>query len=383
MAVLALFIGMSVTGGSSVPVVGSGGGNKGDVTITESSTPVQSGSFGGAGSGSSVRKVYTRDGPGVVSLDVASTEMGPAGGSGFVIDDSGYIVTNQHVVANADSVSVRFASGAREHAKVVGEDPSTDVAVVKVDVARSVLKPLTLGDSSKAQVGDPVVAIGNPLNVGLSVTTGIVSGTGRPIKAPNNYTIDGAIQTDAAISSGNSGGPLIDANGSVIGINSQVASAGQSGVAQGIGFAVPINTVKSVVKQLITDGEVAHGYIGVQMFPAGIGELLAYTGVTKQELRDKHGLPERGAIVTKVVPDGPADKAGIKGGKEEQIKGIAVPIGDVITKVQGEPVSSPDDVIATVNSLKPGETLSLTVVKPGKNPRQVEVKVGDQPKGKP
>ena len=379
-----VLVAASGTGSLSLPGiggVGGDGGNEGNVTITESSTPVQSGSVGGAGSGSSVRKVYTRDGPGVVSLDVASTEMGPAGGSGFVIDDSGYIVTNQHVVANADSVSVRFASGARESAEVVGEDPSTDVAVVKVEASKSVLKPLTLGDSSKAQVGDPVVAIGNPLNVGLSVTTGIVSGTGRPIKAPNNYTINGAIQTDAAISSGNSGGPLIDANGSVIGINSQVASAGQSGVAQGVGFAVPINTVKSVVEQLITDGEVVHGYIGVQMFPAGIGEVLAYTGLTKQELRDEHGLPERGAIVTKVVSDGPADKAGIKGGEPEQIKGIEVPLGDVITKVRGESVSGPDDVIAAVNSLKPGDTLPMTVVKPGKDPRQVEVKVGDQPKG--
>lgn len=378
MAVLVVLIGASGTGGLSLP---GAGGNEGDVTIKESSTPVQSGSLGETGSGSSVREVYTRDGPGVVSLDVASKELGPAGGSGFVIDDSGYIVTNQHVVSNADSVSVRFASGAREDAKVVGEDPSTDVAVVKVDAPKGALKPLTLGDSSKAEVGDPVVAIGNPLNVGLSVTTGIVSGTGRPIKAPNNYTIDGAIQTDAAISSGNSGGPLIDANGSVIGINSQVASAGQSGVAQGVGFAVPINTVKSVVKQLITDGEVAHGYIGVQMFPAGIGEVLAYTGLTKKELRDEHGLPERGAIVTKVVPDGPADKAGIEGGEAKQIEGIAVPLGDVITKVRDEPVSDPDDVIAVVNSLKPGDTLPVTVVKPGKDPREVEIEVGDQPEG--
>jgi S1-C subfamily serine protease len=326
----------------------------------------------------SVREVYTRDGPGVVSVDVASSEIGPAGGSGFVLDEEGYIVTNQHVVGEAEEVSVRFASGDREEAEIVGEDPSTDVAVIKVEAPEETLEPLTLGDSDTVGVGDPVIAIGNPLNVGISVTTGIVSGTERPIDAPNGYTIDGAVQTDAAINPGNSGGPLLDARGAVIGINSQILS--EDGGFQGVGFAVPVDTVKSVVKQLITEGEAVHGYIGVSMFQVGIDELAAYSGISKDELRDEYGLPENGAIVSEVTPDGPAERAGIEGGKEERrIEGIPVPIGDVITGIAGEPVSSPDDVIGVVNSRKPGEEITLTVVTPGEEERRVEVRVGDRP----
>lgn len=385
MAALLVFIGMSgLLSGQS-----GGGPSPSDVTITEAAPTDGSKSTSGdstnedTGSDATVREVYMRDGPGVVTVDVASSEMGPGGGSGFVLDKSGYVITNQHVVNGADGVSVRFASGTRKDAKVVGEDPSTDVALLKVDAPKNALKPLTLGDSGSVTVGDPVIAIGNPLNVGLSVTTGIISGTGRPIKAPNNYTINDAVQTDAAISSGNSGGPLIDARGAVIGINSQVASAGSQGVAQGIGFAVPINTVKGVVKQLITNGEVKHGYIGVRMFEVGLEELRSYTTLSEREFRDKYGLPENGAIVSEVVPGGPADKAGITGGKgkEENIAGGAVPLGSVITEVQGKRVSDPDDVIAVVNSLDPGDKLNLTVVKPGDDSRQVEVRLGDQPEG--
>jgi S1-C subfamily serine protease len=248
-----------------------------------------------------------------------------------------------------------------------------------VDAPKSVLKPLAFGDSDSAQVGDAVIAIGNPLNVGLSVTTGIVSGTERPITAPNNYTIDGAIQTDAAISSGNSGGPLLDASGSVIGINSQVASAGSQGVAQGVGFAVPGNTVKSIVEQLINSGEAVHGYIGVKMFEIGLEELRAYTTLTEKELRDDYGLPATGAIVTDIAPGGPADEVGIKGGDTEDMGGIQVPVGDVITEVRGEPVASADDVIRAVNASKPGDRLKLTVVSPNEKPRSVEVTLESQP----
>ena len=318
-----------------------------------------------------------RDGPGVVSVDVASSELGPGGGSGFVLDEEGHIVTNQHVVEGAEEVSVRFASGERERAEIVGEDPSTDVAVVKVNAPEETLVPLTLGDSDSVGVGDPVIAIGNPLNVGISVTTGIVSGTGRPIKAPNDYTIDDAVQTDAAINPGNSGGPLLDSRGAVIGITSQILS--EDGGFQGVGFAVPVDTVKSVVKQLITKGEAVHGYIGVRMFQAGIDELAAYTGLSKEELDDEYGLPKNGAIVSEVTPDGPADKAGIEGGEEEEIEGISVPMGDVITRIAGKSVASPDDVIAVVNSLKPGDEITLTVVTPDKEAREVEVTVGTRP----
>ena len=330
--------------------------------------------------GSSVRDIYVRDGRGVVSVDVAATsESAPAGGSGFVVDEAGHIVTNQHVVEGAEDLSVRFADGTRRKAEVVGQDPSTDVAVIQVDAPHKALEPLTLGDSNSVGVGEPVIAIGNPLNVGISVTAGVVSGIGRPIKAPNNYTINDAVQTDAAINPGNSGGPLLDSQGTVIGVNAQIAS--ESGGFEGVGFAVPINTVKGVVTQLITNGKVVHGYIGVSMFQLGIDELSAYAGLSDDELEEKYGLPNNGAIVSGVTPGGPAEKAGIKGGEQKDIEGIPVPLGDVITELEGEPVTSSDDVIEVVNSVKPGEKLGMTVVTPGEKERQVEVTVGTRPEG--
>jgi S1-C subfamily serine protease len=350
----------------------------GRVTINEAPAVSSEGVNLGSEGGLSVREVYTRDGPGVVTIDVGSKKIGPGGGSGFVIAEGGYVVTNQHVVEGADNVSVRFASGMRERAKLVGEDPSTDIAVIKVDAPEEVLKPLTLGDSNTIGVGDPVIAIGNPLDVGISVTTGIVSGLGRPIPAPNNYTIDGAVQTDAAINPGNSGGPLLDARGAVIGMNSQIAS--ETGSFQGVSFAVPINTVKNVVEQLITTGKVEHSYIGVRMFPVGVEELATYSDRSAGDLSEKHGLPERGAIVSQAAEGGPAEKAGIKGGeREEEIAGLPVPIGDVITEVESKPISTPDDLIKVVNSLKPGDDLNLTVVTPGQKAREAKVRIGVQP----
>jgi S1-C subfamily serine protease len=346
-----------------------------DVIFKEASPPVEGGSEDRAGV--PVREVYTQTGPGVVSVDVASSEDGPGGGSGFVLDERGHIVTNQHVVDGAENVSIEFASGVREEAEIVGEDPSTDVAVIKVEASEGVLEPLTLGDSGSVGVGEPVIAIGNPLNVGISVTTGIVSGTERPIDAPNGYTINGAVQTDAAINPGNSGGPLLDSRGTVIGVNAQIAS--ESGGFEGVGFAVPIDTVKGVVEQLLTTGEVVHGYIGVRMFAVGIDELVAYTGLSKDELADKYGLPGNGAIVSEVSAGGPAAKAGVEGGEEEEIEGISVPLGDVITEVEGDTISSPDDVIEIVNSSEPGDELTLTVVSPDEEARRVGVTVGVRP----
>ncbi len=340
---------------------------------------------GGEG-GPSVREVYTRDGPGVVTVDVASQERGAGGGSGFVIDESGYIATNQHVVQGADSVSVRFSTGARETAEVVGEDASTDVAVLRVEAPEEGLKPLTLGDSDSVGVGDPVIAIGNPLNIGISVTTGIVSGLGRPIDAPNGYTINGAVQTDAALSSGNSGGPLLDSRGEVIGINSLSAAApGFGTVTQGVNFAVPINTVRSVAEQLIQTGRAEHGYIGVRMFPASVEELASYAGLSSEDLSDEYGLPENGAVISEAVEGGPADEAGLQSssGGEQEIAGLNVPLGDVVTEVEGERVTTPDDVSKVVNSLRPGDSLNLTVVTPGEEPREVDITLGDQPDEEP
>jgi S1-C subfamily serine protease len=375
--------GLVATGFFSLVMLGFGK-DSGDLTINESqqATPEEGVNLGGE-DGPSVREVYTRDGPGVVTVDVSSQSIGPGGGSGFVIDERGYLVTNQHVVEDADSVSVRFSSGAREEAEVVGEDPSTDVAVLSVNTPEETLKPLTLGDSDSVGVGDPVIAIGNPLNVGISVTTGIVSGLGRPIDAPNGYTISGAVQTDAALSSGNSGGPLLDSQGEVIGINSLSAAApGFGTVAQGLNFAVPINTVKSVADQLIETGRVEHGYMGVRMFPAGVEDLAVYSGLSPEEFSEEYSLPESGAIIREVVEGGPADEAGLKGGgesEEEEVSGLTVPLGDVITEVEGERVTTPDDVSKILNSKKPGDSLALTVVTPGEDAREVTVTVGDQP----
>jgi S1-C subfamily serine protease len=355
------------------------------VTIKEVAPPHKSsggtiGTPADTGGSSTVHEVYTRDGRGVVSVDVAATsDAGPAGGSGFVVDEAGHIVTNQHVVEGAEEISVSFADGVRREAEVVGQDPSTDVALIQVDAPRKALKPLTLGDSNSVGVGEPVIAIGNPLNVGISVTTGIVSGLGRPIKAPNNYTINDAVQTDAAINPGNSGGPLLDSRGTVIGINAQIAS--ESGGSEGVGFAVPINTVKSVIKQLVTEGKVVHGYIGVSMYQFSIDELSAYAGLSERALDERYGLPGNGAIVSEVTPDGPAEKAGIRGGDEKVIEGIPVPMGDVITGIEGDPVSSSEDVIEVVNSVKPGEGLLMTVVTPGEKERRVKVTVGTRPEG--
>jgi S1-C subfamily serine protease len=357
----------------------------GSVTIKEVAPPHKSsggtiGTPADTGGSSTVHEVYTRDGRGVVSVDVAATsDAGPAGGSGFVVDEAGHIVTNQHVVEGAEEISVSFADGVRREAEVVGQDPSTDVALIQVDAPRKALKPLTLGDSNSVGVGEPVIAIGNPLNVGISVTTGIVSGLGRPIKAPNNYTINDAVQTDAAINPGNSGGPLLDSRGTVIGVNAQIAS--ESGGSEGVGFAVPINTVKSVIRQLVTEGKVVHGYIGVSMYQFSIDELSAYAGLSESALDERYGLPGNGAIVSEVTPDGPAEKAGIRGGDEKVIQGIPVPMGDVITGIEGDSVSSSEDVIEVVNSVKPGERLLMTVVTPGEKERRVKVTVGTRPEG--
>ncbi|CAN5543569.1 trypsin-like peptidase domain-containing protein [soil metagenome] len=376
---LFLLIGMwgSLEGGTGT------GGDTGNVTIKQAPAPRETSETSAVigDEGLSVSDVYREDAPGVVSVDVASQETGPGGGSGFVLDDGGHIVTNQHVVDGAEDISVRFAGGVRKTAELVGEDPSTDVAVIKVDAPESLLRPLTLGDSGALGVGDPVIAIGNPLNVGISVSTGIVSGLGRPITAPNNFTIDNAVQTDAAISSGNSGGPLLDARGTVIGINSQVASAGSQGVAQGIGFAVPIDTVTGVVEELITTGEVVQGFIGVQMFEFGIDEISAYTGLSHEELSDRYGLQANGALVTEVTPGGPAEKAGISGGSSEDIEIVPnVPVeGDVITAVDGEQFAASDDVIEAVNATDPGDRLTLTVVSPDESPREVEVTIASRP----
>jgi len=250
---------------------------------------------------------------------------GSAQGTGFVIDRDGHIVTNQHVVENASSISVKFTDGTTATATLVGADATSDLAVLKVDVPASELSPLTLADSSDVQVGDPVIAIGDPYGLENSVTTGIVSALDRTITSPNNRPIGGAIQTDAAINSGNSGGPLLDLDGQVIGINSQIES--QSGGNIGIGFAVPSNTVRAVVEQLISSGKATHAYLGVKLSDSS---------------------DPAGAKVGEVASGAPADKAGLKA-------------GDVITAVDGTSVTSADQLIAVLAGHAPGDKIELTL----------------------
>jgi S1-C subfamily serine protease len=334
------------------------------------------------GEGKTVNQIYRESVPGVayVEAEQAQSEspVGPFGpeeggggtatGSGFVIDDNGHLLTNAHVVEGADEVQVTLGEDEDPiDAEVVGSDPSTDVAVLKVDAPADELQPLPLGDASRAQVGDAVVAIGSPFGLERTATAGIVSATQRQISAPNGFAISDAIQTDAPINPGNSGGPLFDAAGRVIGINSQIES--QSGGNVGIGFAVPIDTARDVADQLIEDGEVEHAFLGI-------------TGadVTPQVADVLNLSVDHGALVQEVTPDGPADEAGIEGGSADvSIDGQPLRAGgDVITEVDGTEVESMEDVISAVNEKQAGEEVELTLVRKGET-RNVTVTLGDRP----
>jgi S1-C subfamily serine protease len=336
-------------------------------------------------SGLTVNQIYKADGPGVafVQSTLASQPASPfdpfggssggtATGSGFVIDHQGHILTNAHVVNGATKIEVtlgRKDSSSPIPAQVIGKDESTDVAVLKVSAPASELHPVPLGNSAKANVGDPVVAIGNPFGLDRTVTSGIVSALQRQIQSPGGFTIDNVIQTDAAINPGNSGGPLINSAGQVIGINSQIESGGNGEGNVGIGFAVPINTVRNVAQQILTTGQVEHAYLGI------VG-----TDVTPQ-LADVLNLPTKhGALVQSVQSGSPADKAGIKGGSATvSIGGQQVKAGgDVITSIDGKPVRTMEDVVNGVADKKPGDTVQLGVSRRG-NTSTVTVTLGNRP----
>jgi S1-C subfamily serine protease len=324
---------------------------------------------GSQGSGKSVSQIYDQDGPGVafIQSQIGGAAGSEATGSGFVLDKQGYIATNAHVVEGARSVQVSFDdnSGDLIDAKVVGADPSTDIALIKIDPKSTKLRPLALGDSEKAKVGDPVVAIGNPFGYSRTVTTGIVSAKQRRIEAPNGFQIDNVIQTDAAINPGNSGGPLLDANGRVIGVNSQIATGGSKG-SVGIGFAVPVNTVKTVAPQLKKGGQIDRAYLGITS-----------ARITKQIAGDLHLPTDKGALVQEAVPGGPADKAGIHGGRTP-LQGQIAAGGDLIVEVDGRKINSPDDVAAAIADNKPGDRISVKYLRGGKQ-REAQVTLGKRP----
>ena len=333
-----------------------------------------------------VNQIYREDGDGVafIESDIQAKETqsfspfgepeseggGTATGSGFVIDSEGHLLTNNHVVEGADRIQVKLgASDTTYQAKVVGADPATDLALLDVEAPASQLHPLTLGRSAAMEVGDPVVAIGNPFGLDRTVTSGIVSALQRQIEAPDGFSITNVIQTDAAINPGNSGGPLINADGEVIGINSQIATGGGGSGNVGIGFAIPIDTIRSEIRQLETDGEVEHAFLGIS------------GGTITPDLAKAINLPvEEGVIVQSVVKGGPADEAGVEGGNTSAtIEGTEVSLGgDVITEVDGKKITSMDEVVEIVNGMQPGDELELTILRDG-DTKTATVTLGDRP----
>jgi S1-C subfamily serine protease len=312
-------------------------------------------------------EIYRRASSGVVQVTTSGARGGGLG-SGFVIDQQGHIVTNFHVIDGADAIEVSFSNKDTLDARLVGSDPSTDLALLEVDAGAGALTPLVLADSDRVQVGDPVVAIGNPFGLERTVTAGIVSALQRAVSAPNGYTIDQVIQTDAPINPGNSGGPLLDGRGQVIGVNSQIETAGGSSGNVGIGFAVPSNTVKTVVGQLLEDGSVDRSYLGVTLAEANEG------------LVADLGLAQPGVLVQSVQPGSPAAAAGLRGGSEPKVvSGESYVLGgDLIVAVDGVSVSTIAGIRAELMKRDPGETVTLDVVRDGVT-KTIRVELGRQP----
>jgi S1-C subfamily serine protease len=343
-----------------------------DVIDTGSTTTVvrqpaisQPASNTAASGGRTVQDIYKTEGNGVVYIQsegvsggtdlFGQQQQGTATGSGFVVDKNGTIVTNAHVVDGASKVTVSLEEGGDAiDAKVLGVDNDSDVAVLKIDPNGKDLTVLPLGDSSKAQVGDPVVAIGNPFGLQRTVTTGIVSALQRQVDAPSGFPISDVIQTDAAINPGNSGGPLLNAQGRVIGINSQIATGGGQG-SVGIGFAVPINTVKQLLPKLEQGQTVKHAYLGVRM-----GDL-----TSDQAQRLKVPVSD-GAVIGLIDNGSPADKAGLK-------------VGDVIVAVDGKKMASATDVVNTISGKSAGDTVQVEYYR-GSSKHTVSLKLAERPK---
>jgi S1-C subfamily serine protease len=334
-----------------------------------------------------VNQIYKADGKGVVfiesQLEPQESEFfnpfgepeaesgGVATGSGFVIDGEGHILTNNHVIEGAEKVTVKLGDSETNHdAEVIGTDPGTDLALLQVEAPAKELHPLTLGRSAEMEVGDPVVAIGNPFGLDRTVTSGIVSALQRQIQAPNGFSINHVIQTDAAINPGNSGGPLINAAGEVIGINSQIATGGGGNGNVGIGFAIPIDTVRAEIEQLETKGEVEHAFLGIT------------GGTITPELAKALNLPvKQGVIVQSVVKDGPADKAGLEAGTTSAtINGEEVRLGgDIITEANGEKLASMEELVEAIQDSQPGDELELKILRDGQE-KTANVTLGTQPK---
>ena len=293
-----------------------------------------------------------------------------SGGTGFVWDDQGHIITNHHVVTEADRLIVVLPNRVEMEAEFLGSDPDSDLAVIKVSDFDNLLAPVTLGDSDEVYMGQLAVAMGNPFGQEFSITTGIISGIGRTIRSGHSpFSIPEVLQTDAPINPGNSGGPLLDRNGDVIGVNTQIIS--RTGVNSGIGFAVPINIAKQVVPAIINDGEYRYSWLGI----SGTSVL--------PDVAEAMDLPRstQGALVIEVVPGGPAHQGGLRGSEDNfMLEGLELPVGgDVIVAIDGTPVKTIDDVISfLVGKTKPEQEIRLDVIRDG-NPEQLTVTLGTRP----
>jgi putative serine protease PepD len=389
------FLAALLGGGVAVAIVAAFGGlGESQKTVTTvQAAPIAPSNASQQNTGLTPHDIYVKDAPGVVfvtSTIVQKTEspfnlfgggetqrQGQATGSGIVIDDNGTILTNYHVVENAIKVTVSLEKGKTVDAQVVGKDPSNDLAVLRVHPDGLQLHPLTLGNSSAVQVGDPVLAIGNPFDLERTLTTGVISALQREITAPNGFTIDNVLQTDAPINPGNSGGPLLDESGRVIGINSQIETGSSGGGSVGIGFAVPIDTAKSEIAELEKGGTVRGAYIGL-------------TSLTIDGSLSALNLPVKsGALVQSVQKGTPAEKAGIRGGTVTgTTEGGQVAVGgDIIVSIDGKTVASSEDLANYISAKKPGDTVTVGLLrgngKGGYEHKTLSVKLASRPNSVP
>jgi S1-C subfamily serine protease len=359
-ALVALATGLVSTGGSTTTT---------REVVASGATPAASITSDDEG-GNTVNEIYKADANGVAFIESKVAE-GVASGSGVVLDDEGHVLTNNHVVEGGETIQVSFESeGQMYPAEVVGTEPNSDLALLKVDAPAAKLHPLKLGDSSKMEVGDPVVAIGNPFDLQRTVTSGIVSALQREIQAPDGVTIDNVIQTDAAINPGNSGGPLINADGEVIGNTSQIYTGGEGSEGNvGIGFAIPINTAKEQIAKLESGTADEHGFLGI-------------SGATiTPELAKAFNLPvEEGVLVQQVEEGGPAAAAGIQGATTAaEVEGQQFGLGgDIITAIDGEKIGSTEDLVKTISDAHAGETVEMTVIR-GERTATVSVTLAERP----
>ena len=326
--------------GAGAYAASTGGGGTTTTTVVQQLDPVSATTT----TSLSIHDIYALNHRGVVEITSTQTSgaHGEVEGTGWIYDTAGHVVTNYHVVEGTTDTRITFYDQSQYPATVIAHDSSTDLAVLKVDAPASKLHPLTLGDSAKMEVGDLVVAIGSPFGLPETVTSGIVSALNRTISSDNAYAISGAIQTDAAINHGNSGGPLLNMRGRVVGIDSQIESEG--GGSDGVGFAIAADTVRSVVTQLLTTGKVEHAYIGVAVGPPPNGV---------------------GAQIGSIKSGSPAARAGLEA-------------GDVVTSIDGRPITSPNALIGAVNALKPGAKVTIRYTRGGRS-KTTTVTLGSRP----